>query len=88
MLTDAPPRNADRSGFLESDRIRTLDLPENGALLTIANSIESDMKTGKTADVRRACADFLAETSNFTKPQAAASECSQPDLCESVKTGR
>jgi hypothetical protein len=65
MLTDAPPHNADRAGYLESDRIKTLDLPENGALLTIANAIESDMKTGKTADVRRPCAEFLAETSNF-----------------------
>jgi hypothetical protein len=65
MLTDAPPHNADRSGFLESDRIKTLDLPKNGALLTIANSIESAMKAEKTADVRRVCADFLAETSKF-----------------------
>jgi hypothetical protein len=41
MLTDAPPRKANRAGFLESDRIRTLDLPQNGRLLTIAKSVES-----------------------------------------------
>src|ERR1035441_8477087 len=65
MLTDTPPRDADRAGYLESDRIRTLDLPQNGCLLTIAQSIESAMKAEKTADVRRACAEFLAETSKF-----------------------
>ena len=65
MLTDAPPHNADRAGYLESDRIRTLDLPQNECLLTIATFIESAMKAGKATDVRRACAEFLAETSKF-----------------------
>jgi hypothetical protein len=65
MLTDAPPHDADRAGFLESDRIGTLDLPQNGSLLTIAHSIESAMKTEKTAEVRRACAKFLEEVSSF-----------------------
>jgi hypothetical protein len=41
MLTDAPPQKANGTGFLESDRIRTLDLPpQNESLLTIAQSIE------------------------------------------------
>ena len=35
MLTDAPPRK-NRSGFLESDRIKTVDLPPNGELPEIA----------------------------------------------------
>jgi len=65
MLTDAPPRKRNRAGFLESDRIRTLDLPQNGCLLMVAKSIESGMRAGKTADVRRACAEFLAATSDF-----------------------
>ena len=65
MLTDAPPRIADSKGFLESDRIKTLDLPQNSSLLTIAQSIESAMQAGKTTDVRRPCAEFLAETSRF-----------------------
>jgi hypothetical protein len=66
MLTDAPPRKANRAGFLESDRIRILDLPpQNESLLTIAQSIERAMKAGATADVRRACTDFLTATCGF-----------------------
>jgi hypothetical protein len=65
MLTDSPPRKANRAGFLESDRIRALDLPQDGCLLTRAKSIESAMMTGTSADVRRFCADFLATTSEF-----------------------
>jgi hypothetical protein len=65
MLTDAPPRNTNRAGFLESDRIMTLDVPRNGRLLRISKSIESAMKDGKGADVRCACADFLRATSEF-----------------------
>jgi hypothetical protein len=68
MLTDAAPRKANRAGFLESDRIRTLDLPpQNESLLTIAQSIERAMKAGSTPDVRRACADFLKAASKFYK---------------------
>jgi hypothetical protein len=36
MFTDAPPRK-NRSGFLESDSIKTLDLPPNGDLPEIAD---------------------------------------------------
>jgi len=72
MLTDAPPRKASRAGFLESARIGTLDLPQNGRLLTTAKSIESAMKAGKSTDVRRACAGFLAVTSDFYGVRACA----------------
>ena len=65
MLTDAPPRNHNRPGFFESHRIRSLDLLEDGHLPALAKSIESAMQTGKTADVRRACTDFLAEASHL-----------------------
>jgi hypothetical protein len=41
MLTDSPPRKANRAEFLESDRIRTLGLPQDGRLLAIVQSIES-----------------------------------------------
>ena len=58
MLTDATPRKANRAAFLESDRIRTLDLPQDERLLAIAKSLESAMKAGTTVDVRRACAEF------------------------------
>jgi hypothetical protein len=65
MLTDAPPRTANRAGFLESDRIKTLDLPQDGRLPSIANAIEVAMKAGKIAEVRLACAEFLATASEF-----------------------
>ena len=51
--------------LVESDRVRELDLPKNGRLLTIAKSIESAMQAGKSAEVRRACAEFLAAASDF-----------------------
>jgi len=54
MLTDAPPRKANRVSFLESDRMRTLDLPHDGRLLTITKSIESAMRAEISADVRSA----------------------------------
>jgi hypothetical protein len=67
MLTDAAPRKASRAGFLESDRIKTLDLPQDGGLLAIAESTESAIKGTRTVDVRRACAEFLAASSRFYK---------------------
>jgi hypothetical protein len=65
MLTDAPPRKANRASFLESERMKTLDLPEDGRLPSITKSIEAAMKGGTSSDVRRVCADFLATASNF-----------------------
>ena len=65
MLTDAQPRKANRAGFLESERIKTLVLPQHKRLPAIAKSIESAMKSDKSADVRRACAEFLAIASEF-----------------------
>jgi len=47
MLTDTPPRKANRAQFLESDQMKTLDLPKNERLPTITKSIESAMKGGK-----------------------------------------
>jgi len=70
MLTDATPRKANRAAFLESDRIRTLDLPQHGCLLPIAKVIESAMKNGTSADVRRACAEFLNAASGFYRVHA------------------
>ena len=67
MLTDAPPRKAHRTGFLESDRIWSLDLPQDEGLLKTTKSIESVMKAGTTVAVRRACAEFLDAASNFYK---------------------
>src|SRR5215472_3076953 len=64
MLTDAPSRK-NRSGFLESDRIKTLDLPSNGDLLGIAKRLECAMKSDNIRDVRSACTEFLATASRF-----------------------
>ena len=64
MLTDAPPRKC-RSGFLESDRIKTLDVPQDRALTEIAQRLESAMKADKIRDVRSACTEFLATASTF-----------------------
>ncbi len=65
MITDAPPRKADRAGFLESDRITTLDLPQDGCLLAVAKSIGPAMNAGQSASVRRACTEFLGVASEF-----------------------
>jgi hypothetical protein len=64
MFTDSPPRK-NRSGFLESDRIKTLDVPRNGDLPEIAQHLESAMKSDKIRDVRSACTEFLATASDF-----------------------
>ena len=65
MLTDAPPRKAGRAGFLESDRIKTLDLPHDGRLPSITGFIELAMKAGQSAAVWRATTDFLKVASKF-----------------------
>jgi hypothetical protein len=67
MLTDSPPRKANRAAFLESDRIGNLDLPPGDNLVTIAKSIELAMKAGTTPEVRNACANFLTIASSFYK---------------------
>jgi hypothetical protein len=64
MVTDAPSRKY-RDQFLESDRIKTLDLPRNGALTRVAHPLESAMKSDKIRDVRSACTEFLTIGSNF-----------------------
>jgi len=65
MLTDSPPGKPLLAAFTESDRMRTIDLPRDGTLHTIAKSIESVMKSGTTASVRRACLEFLETASRF-----------------------
>ena len=68
MLTDTPSRSNGRQGFLESDRINNLQLPQDGRLLPdLATRVEAAMQTGKTAAVRLACAEFLAAAADFYK---------------------
>jgi len=64
MLTVSPTRKF-RKGFLESDRIKTLDLPQSGALLEIAQRLESAMRADNIRGVRSACTTFLETASRF-----------------------
>jgi hypothetical protein len=64
MLTDAPPRK-NRSQFLESDRIKSLNLPSDGDLQEIAQRLESAMKADNIRAVRSACTAFLETASRF-----------------------
>jgi len=70
MITDNLSHNRERAGFIESDGIKTFDLPQDERLLTITNSIESAMKSGRAKDVRPACAEFLNAASTFYKVPA------------------
>src|SRR5207302_4524731 len=67
MLTDAPPRKRNQAEFLKSDRTKDLDLSQNTFLPDIAKHLESAMKAGTVAEVRKACAEFLAIASDFYK---------------------
>ncbi len=64
MLTDAPPRK-NRAQFLQSDRVKSLDVPQNVTSLEIAKRLDSAMKSDSIADVRSACAQFLSAASEF-----------------------
>jgi len=70
MITDAVPRKANRAAFLESDRIKTLKLPPNGSLPAVAEAIDLAMKTGRSGDVRGACAEFLRAAADFYRVPA------------------
>jgi hypothetical protein len=70
MLTDAPPRARNRALFLDSDRIRTLELPPDARLPKIAAALDAAMKAEATGDVRRACTEFLATACPFYRVPA------------------
>ena len=66
MLTDPPPSTAAlRARFLESDRLRTLEVPKDDRLQASAKSIASAMQGGTASSVRQACAKFLSVASGF-----------------------
>jgi hypothetical protein len=65
MLTEALPRKKNRALFIQSDQTKKLELPQDGRLLQSAARIESAMKAGTMADVRRGCAEFLGNASDF-----------------------
>jgi len=64
MITDAPPRRT-AAQFLESDRIASLEVPQNGTLPAIARMIEPAIKNAQRGDLRIASADFLLACSEF-----------------------
>ncbi len=53
------------SNFQESDRRKTLHLPEDSGLLAAAKSIELALNEEAGRSVRRTCAEFLAIASEF-----------------------
>jgi hypothetical protein len=66
MFTDRPPLKArPLAGFLESDRLGSLNLPQDERLRRLGKSIESAMNDGTSAVVRHACAEFLASAVDF-----------------------
>jgi hypothetical protein len=66
MLTDRPPRNAAlRAQFLESDELCDLEVPADDRLRAPANAIDLAMKSGGSAAIREACAEFLRVASDF-----------------------
>jgi hypothetical protein len=65
MLTDVPPRSRNKAEYLQSDRIKTLDLPENSALPTVAENLEAAMKADNIREVRNTCTEFLKSASDF-----------------------
>jgi len=71
MLTDRLPRNAALlAQFLDSDRLGILDVPQDDRLRVPAESIDSAMRTGKSAPLREACAEFLTVASDFYRVPA------------------
>ena len=73
MVTDPPPGNHTlRVEFLKSDRIDSLDLPQDDGLCRLAESIAKALNSEIRRGVRQACADFLSSTAGFygvRKPQ-------------------
>jgi hypothetical protein len=66
MLTDRAPRKPELlASFLESDRHRILDLPQDANLGTAANSVESSLEEGTIKAVQEACAAFLESAAEF-----------------------
>lgn len=65
MLTDSPPRKPPLKFFVDSDRLKTIPMPDDGRLVKIATAIETAMKTEKIGNVCQVCADFLGTASDF-----------------------
>ena len=75
MVTDRLPRKtALRAQFEASDRLISLELPDDDLLSAPAKEIEAVMQ-GSRGDIRSACADFLSAAADFygvSTPEVAA----------------
>jgi tRNA-binding protein len=67
MLTDSPPRKKNLVAFQESDKRKTVDVPQDGHLLVPAKSIDVAMRDRRSAAVGGTCAEFLDVATGFYK---------------------
>lgn len=66
MLTDSKPdKPALLADFLESDRNRVLDVPQDDRLRVPSASLEAALTAGTSAAVRQACTRFLEAAAEF-----------------------
>jgi len=66
MVTDRQPGNGKSlTQFRESERLTSIELPAHPGLSQLAQVIDSAMKQGTRAQVRRACAEFLNAAAVF-----------------------
>jgi hypothetical protein len=66
MVTDRQPGNGKSlTQFRESERLTSIELPAHPGLSQLAQVIDSLMKEGTRAQVRRACAEFLSAAAVF-----------------------
>lgn len=66
VLTDRPPHTkALMVKFIESERLTTLELPQDARLRGLAQTIESVMESGTRTVIQRACSEFIAVASDF-----------------------
>ena len=66
MITDRPPGNGKSlTQFCESERLTSIELPAHPGLSQLAQVIDSVMKEGTRAQVRRACTEFLSAAAAF-----------------------
>ena len=66
MVTDRPPRKASLlAKFYDSDRLTTLEIPNDNRFQELARSIELAMEGGEPVIIRSACAEFLTATADF-----------------------
>jgi len=71
MLTDRAPRKSSLlAGFLESDRDRTLAIPQDDRLQSLAKLLEASLKADAGAGVRQACGEFIHVAADFYKVSA------------------